>query len=111
MKKLFIFAILMFSCANLFNFNPALAKADKVIYAKIQEENIFIYSLPSENENNKLFILPQSYFVKLINEANDQFYYCSYKDINGYVKKSQVVPMSGNSCSPLRRRAFQDLFS
>ena len=92
MKKLIIFIFITFS--PLLFISPHKTFADTSTYARITQSGIYIYSTP--NENDGLFTVPQSYFVKIIGELDD-FYYVSYlndtapfKEIKGYCKKSQV---------------------
>ena len=96
MKKILFILILFLPLVCLQNFS--IASADEVYYAKINSESAFLYSSP--NEENSLFLLPKTYFVKLINEANKDYYFCSYKDIKGYVKKNDVLAMNGLPSQP-----------
>ncbi len=108
MKKIFLFVFLL---SFLSFFSPqisgriALAKESE-IYAKIEGENVPFYSVPAEEENSKLFILPSSYFVRLLS-AEQGFYYAQYKDIFGYVKQSQVSPMNGTPVTPYANPTFR----
>lgn len=99
MKKLsllFIFLLIFpfyFSCNSV-----SFAQENEVsFWAKVQQENCHFYVQPS-NES-KLFVLPNSYFVKLIGET-DGFYHAQYKDIVGYVKKDEVSAMDGTPLTP-----------
>ena len=105
MKKIFMLFFAIFLSIMSFNFNQQTSFAEIVYYAKIQSENVFMYSSP--NENSKLFLLPETYFVKLINEGDENFYYCNYKDIKGYVKKSQVIVMNGTPSHPYAEGMFR----
>ena len=107
MKKIPILIFFLFLSVFFFNTTPQQTHAENVVYAKIQSESCFMLSSPSTSSTNKLFLLPQSYFVKLINEANDEYFYCSYKDINGYVKKSEVVAMNGTPVQPYVEGLFR----
>lgn len=77
------------------------------VYAKVLYNNVYFYSLPQESEENKLFILPKTYFVNLKTSKNEQFYYCQYKDIFGYVKKEAVSPMQGTPKQPFASASFR----
>ena len=107
MKKMLLLFLILFLPIFLFDFNPPKTKAENVIFAKIQTENSYMYSSPNDEDKNKLFILPITYFVKLFNEANENFYYCAYKDINGYVKKSNVTAMNGTPAHPYLEGLFR----
>jgi len=72
---------------------------DKVsYYAKITSSNTFFYN--SCDENDKLFKIPQSYFVLLTESANENFYCAKYGDCIGFVKKNEVTPMNGTPSKP-----------
>lgn len=96
MKKILYLLILMLFIPS-YKLNFSLAENEKFYYAKIEHEGYF-YSSP-EGEN-KLFQIPTSYFVLLTGEENSQFYKAEYKDLSGFVKKSEVSPMSGTPTSP-----------
>lgn len=103
MKKLFYLFIflLIFSSQNL---NISFAENSRTYYAKVEGEGYF-FSAP--NENSKLFQLPSSFFVLLVQNENDTFYKAKYKDISGFVKKSEVTPMSGSPTSPYPEARFR----
>lgn len=89
---IFLFFILLFN----FNFvNLSFAYQNKAYYAKVEKENVFLYSDPVDQDNFKIFKIPQTYFVYLTKSANEDFYNAQYKDIFGYVKKDEVTVMDG----------------
>lgn len=47
-----------------------------------------------------MFILPSTYFVELLNNANEDFYYARYNDLYGYVLKNEVNPVKNIPTSP-----------
>lgn len=106
MKKFLFILVFLIPFLQISSFSK-LSNAEQVYYAKVDYEEIFLYSSPSDLDTNKLFILPKSYFVKLLNEANDDFYYCNYKDVKGYVKKSEVLPMAGTPAQPFVEGRFR----
>lgn len=77
------------------------------IFAKITSDNTFFYSLPDENDANILFLLPRTYFVKLLSSEGENFYYAQYDDIFGYIKKSSVKPMNGVPKNPYATSNFR----
>ncbi len=85
----------------------AFASQNKSIYAKVENNDVFLYSNPKNNNESKLFELPNSYFVRLIENAGDDFYYCVYKDVYGYVKKSEVTAMKGTPVNPFVESSFR----
>lgn len=82
---------------------PVTAFANQNVYAKIISENVYIYSQPVNNDFYKLFCVPRSYFVLLSDNAGDAqnlFYKAKYLDISGYIKKADVMPVTGTPASP-----------
>lgn len=74
------------------------AKAESGEFARITTSGVYLYSSPDENDG--LFTLPQSYFVKITGETDD-YYYVSYLadeapyiKISGYCKKSEITRVS-----------------
>lgn len=101
MKKIFVLALICFIVMlNIFFCfrTQNIVLADLTYYGKIENLDVAIYSNVDENE--KIFILPASYFVELLSNANEQFYYARYNDLYGYVKKSEVTPIKGIPTSP-----------
>ena len=88
----------MFSLSffSVFNFSNAATS----YYAKVEEEGVFLYSNPQNGQENQIFELPMTYFVRIYENANENFYYCAYKDVYGYVKKSEVAVMGGTPEKP-----------
>lgn len=109
MKKFYILLMfIIFSIPFLNLGNSFLSSyANSNIYAKVEDSGIFLYSSPIDSQQNKLFEIPQSYFVRLIEKTNDMFYYCAYKDVYGYAKISEVVAMNGQPNSPFFEGYFR----
>ena len=87
-----------------YTFSSCTAKFSKAetntYFAKITSDNIYFYSQPSLTDSSKLFILPKTYFVKILNKENEQFYYAQYQDLFGYVKIEEVAVMNGIPSNP-----------
>ena len=100
MKKLliFIFVLLLPTCPYISH-----AEVDGDFYGKIASENVYLFSSP--NASSTLFKLPYSYFVK-INDIRDDYYQVTYKDLTGYVLKSNVRLMEGTPSSPYLNLSF-----
>ena len=100
MKKLliFIFVLLLPTCPYISH-----AEVDGDFYGKIASENVYLFSSP--NASSTLFKLPYSYFVK-INDIRDDYYQVIYKDLAGYVLKSDVRLMEGTPSSPYLNLSF-----
>ncbi len=99
-------AIMPFSLAFK-NSNITFAAQKESIYAKVENDGVYLYSNPKIDNESKLFQLPNSYFVRLIENAGEDFYYCVYKDVYGYVKKSDVTAMKGTPIMPFVEANFR----
>ena len=106
MKKNIIFFIVLAFFLNFYNIQISSANQKSTFYAKVENDNIYFYSEPIDDQTSKLFILPKSYFVLLTDNANETFYYAQYKDLYGYVKKNEVVPMNGIPQTPYASANF-----
>ena len=83
----------------------------KSYYAKINSDEVYFYEQPNDSETFRKFKLPASYFVLLTADANDKFYSCRYGDLNGYVKKEEVVAMNGTPATPYANFASFRVFA
>lgn len=96
MKKLFILLIIIFALCNSFSTSfIVLAETSSENFACVGTENVYLYS--SKNEKDGLFIIPQTYYVKII-EKGDDFCLVQYliessstKAITGYCKTSELI--------------------
>ena len=57
-------------------------------YAQVLTNDCYI--LNSANKNNRMFLLEQSYFVKIVEDVDNIFYKCHYLEFDGFVEKSKV---------------------
>ena len=83
-------------------------------FAKITKNDVYLYSAPLNIETNKVFEIPRSYFVELINDANDDedlFYAARYIDVYGYIKKSEVSVVLGSPNTPFANNISFRVFS
>ena len=92
MKKLFIICVLItfyLLCNNLY-----LPKvyAQNIYYGRALASGIYIYSTPeiTVDKSNRLFEIPITYFVEILNEENELFYKVNYNSITGFVLKNEV---------------------
>lgn len=104
MKKLFLLFILFFSSIFPHYF---ISFADTSYYAKIQDDNVYFYSMPIKSNQYYVFSIPRTYFVLLLNDENQDFYYAKYKNIYGYVLKNEVSVMQGTPASPFASASFR----
>lgn len=97
MKKYIItaFAIFLYFISALFSIPSVHAKAEGERYACILQENTYFYT--ARDEQQGLFLLPQTYYVKILEDAPD---YCKIeylydgnevKKLVGYAKTSQLT--------------------
>ena len=104
-KNLFL-SLCYLSFTLILAFTPqmiATAKASKYTnytYAQIKEETYLYKTSKSTQIQNALFMLPNSYFVKLLSNISEDFYKAEYNGIVGYVLKSQVMPVSEKPQNP-----------
>lgn len=76
-------------------------------YAKVMEENVYLYSQPIDDAQYFMFSIPESYFVLLLGQENEDFFYAQYDDLFGYVKKDEVVVMDGTPAQPFASSQFR----
>ncbi len=75
--------------------------ASKSFYAQIlKDTQVWLYQSPSKTDESKMFLLPCTYFVELLKNADENFYYARYNDVYGYVLKSEVSPVKNAPASP-----------
>lgn len=94
-KNMYFFTKVPFS-AHVF----AAEEIKKTYYAKVEKSDVYFFNQPNDIDGAKVFILPKSYFVLLLDSASPDFFYCSYGEKFGYVKKDDVTPMSGLPQTP-----------
>ncbi len=108
MKKFILFLLIILFLSPLpLKVNLSYASNSLSIYAKVENNGIYLYSSPKNEIANRLFELPNSYFVRLIENANEDFYYCVYKDVYGYVLKKEVTAMEGVPNRPFVEANFR----
>ncbi len=98
MSKRRILLIILFSLLSnliLLNFfitmNMIYAKGES--YARIKTSNSYLYKSSQLNESidNKICLLPETYFVKILNNYNSTFYQAEFNNLTGFVKKIDVT--------------------
>ena len=78
---------------------PAYAEGE--CFARILSNDVYFYSSPSgESSDNILFEIPKSYFVRLKDIAENDYYLAEYNGITGYVKKDSVRAVAGTPSKP-----------
>lgn len=97
--KFVICFLFLLSCTLCFKSKTIFAS--KTYYAQIEQgQVVYLYNEPIDSDTSKLFILPETYFVELLKNANDDFYYARYNDLYGYVLKNQVKPVKNIPINP-----------
>ncbi|MDR0850322.1 MAG: hypothetical protein LBN07_02425 [Christensenellaceae bacterium] len=120
MKKLFsllffvpvtLIIVLIYSHALLLapQNKTVFATGDGEQFARIKFAGVYLYKTPTLNESyiNMYFEIPNTYFVKLLSDANDYFYRAQYMEQIGYVKKLEVQPISGIPLHPYVSATFR----
>lgn len=76
---------------------PVYATSDTEYYARIMYNDVYLYKNPVDIDDysNVLFTLPRTYFVRLIENADNDFYKVNYLDFTGFVKKERVQAIVG----------------
>jgi|GEM_PF-2801661 len=85
----------LFSAAILINIqlqSKIAMAAEEKAYLRIISENTPLYRTPVENGeiDNLYFMLPQTYFVELLDEPTSNFYHVNYQGVSGYVLKTNL---------------------
>lgn len=94
MKRFFTIAVvLLFVFLSIFTIKTTQTKSVSTTnstsgYAKILTNDCYL--LDSPNESSHLFLLEQSYFVKVVEVYDSIFYKIKYLEFDGYVEKSKV---------------------
>lgn len=62
------------------------------LFGRVVTNNAMLLKTPTKVEDslNCYFLLEETYFVIVLNEENNDFYYVSYQDVKGYVKKNDI---------------------
>lgn len=80
---------------------PLNASTSKTYFARVMFDNVQLYKTPYplEDYSNIYFVLPQTYFVQLVDEVDD-YYKVNYINFSGYVKKDSVQTIVGIPKNP-----------
>ena len=104
LSSLFLFLSLAFPAP------PKNALAEGEAYACILGENTYLYE--TERDSRGLFILPQSYYVKLL-ETGETYAYVEYladgaytKPVRGYCKRTKLTPVDYLPQNPYLYKSF-----
>lgn len=99
----FIFICLFVFCSCLPFYSLPFAKASHLtsfVYARVVTSNVYLYKTTNPISSNIYFEIPNTYFVLLIADFNDLFYKAQYRDVVGYVLKTDVVPVAETPENP-----------
>ncbi len=100
MKRLVLFSFILCEFLLSFSVEPiqtVYASASEVYY-KITNTDTAL--LRSANRDDIYFMLPSTYFVKLISEYNEDYLFVSYLEFSGYVLKSNVAQVYSTPTTP-----------
>ncbi len=90
MKIFVLFFALIINLSFLNIDNICCSKSETITYAKALSF-CNLYKNDSMNENEIIFIVPESYFVMIIEIVNDECFRVQYKKYVGYVKSKNVT--------------------
>ena len=106
-KHIIVFALLIYVLVGGFllyqksqeNFETS---ASQTMFAKITQNNVCLYKTCTNlsDSSNVLFLLEESYFVKVLDISQNDFYHIKYQDVFGYVKANQVELVNENIQNP-----------
>lgn len=87
--------------------------ADNIYYGRATASGIYFYSTPeiTTDKNNRIFEIPETYFVLLLGDENDLFYRAKYNDIYGFVLKNEVSCIQGTPQKPYVTNATFRVFT
>lgn len=99
MKIALILIILIFSIFA--KPSVSVVYASDYRYARIVDGNVNLYKFTTTDNSidNVLCVIEKTYFVEIISEGSED-YKVNYNGVIGYVKKNDVVPVSGNPTTP-----------
>jgi len=88
MKRIILCFLLICFLMTCFTFNPVMASAEEEVYLLIDRDNVYLYA--DSYKKPPLFILPTTYYVKVIESLDEYYYLVEYNGIQGLVKSSEV---------------------
>lgn len=108
MKKffsvIFVFSFIIASiiAVSFFNTKSKDVSCKASGFAQINNNGAMLYVFPSDSQDysNTLFIIEPSYFVKLLEKPNEDFYKVEYNSITGYVKCLDVSLVDNTPLKP-----------
>lgn len=82
-------------------------------YALVKQNNCYFYRYTLDNPavNNKYFLLEKSYYVKVLENADENYYKAEYNGISGYVKKTDIEFVEEVPESPFLSEITFDVYS
>ena len=90
-NKILLIFLLTLSVITFFSPKTSHVIAKTPQYAQIKNSNTYLYkSAELTSTKNKWCLIENSYFVKIINNYNSEFYKVEYNGISGFVKKSEI---------------------
>jgi len=80
----------------------AWASTSVSYYARIMQEDVLLYktAVDANDFSNVYFSLPRTYFVELLDDTKNGFYFVNYLHFSGYVKKDAVQTIVGTPITP-----------
>lgn len=99
MKRTFVFFSLMILLFMPLSLTPCFSKLTTYSYAKIVKPETFLYKMQGSTIKES-YILPETYFVLLLSNYNENYYKVMYRDEEGFVLKDDVMPVNENVSTP-----------
>ncbi len=84
--------VITFLVVEIFNNKHSVFASSKPEFAQIKNSNTYLYkSVEFSSTSNKWCLIEKSYFVKILNNYNSEFYKVEYNGITGFVKKEEIT--------------------
>ena len=109
----FVFALLSQFCDSHIKLHADSLTPGNPQYARVKSGNVKLYKTPAliDDYSNIHFVIPETYFVELLDYENDEFFSARYLDTYGYVKISEVQCVAGVPQSPFVSKASFRVFA
>ncbi|MGN1208340.1 MAG: hypothetical protein ACI4TI_02625 [Christensenellales bacterium] len=84
------------------NFSKASSNNQPSLFGRVITNNapFLKTSTKIEDHTNVYFLLEESYFVKVLAEIENEYYYVEYQDLKGYVKQNHIALVNENILHP-----------
>ena len=89
MKKILVFiaVLILFQSCKIVDYS--YAQSSSLIYGKV-DENCILYKSLDVLGSDYMFVVPETYFVLIIDDLDEEMYKVQYRNYIGYVQKNKV---------------------